>query len=199
MKNEDKIIDATLKVVRKHTISGTRMHLIAQEAGMLQSNLHYYYRTKDELMLALQKQVLSKCLEIRKSLREKSKDTFEDQLNIFIEQKRQFILEMPEYDYAELDFWGQGRIDSEMKQNFIDSFEGWREELRNLLDRYVPNASEKLRTYLPYQIVSFLEGATIQYLIDEKSFDLDSYFEFGKQMILEAIKKDLSQDTMERT
>lgn len=199
MRNEDKIIAATLKVVKAHTISGTRMHLIAKEAGMLQSNLHYYYKTKDELMLALQKQVLDKCLEIRRDLRENSEDTFESQLDVFINQKRQFILEMPEYDYAEIDFWGQGRIHSEMKQNFIDSFEGWRGELRDLLDRYVPSVSEKVRTYLPYQIVSFLEGATIQYLISEKSFDLESYFAFGKQMILDTIKQDLSQNTIKMT
>ena len=196
MRNEENIIDATLKVVKAHTISGTRMHLIAREAGMLQSNLHYYYKTKDELMLALQEQVLSKCLEIREDLREDSEATFKGQLDIFIQQKRRFILEMPEYDYAELDFWGQGRIDTQMKQNFIESFEGWREELRALLDRYVPHASERVRTYLPYQIVSFLEGATIQYLINEKSFDLDSYFEFGKQMILDTIEKDLSESTV---
>ena len=193
MKNEHKIIEATLKVVKAHTISGTRMHLIAKEAGMLQSNLHYYYKTKDELMLALQKQVLDKCLEIREKFRKKSKDTLEGQLDIFIQQKRAFILKMPEYDYAEIDFWGQGRINLVIKQNFKESFEGWRKELRALLEKYVPTLSEEVKEYLPYQIVSYLEGATLQYLIDEKHFDLDQYFAFGKQMILSVIEKELNK------
>lgn len=193
MKNEEKIIAATLQVVKKHTISGTRMHLIAEETGMLQSNLHYYYKTKDELMLALQEEVLNKCLELRKNMKKRSEDTLEGQLDIFIKQKRSFILKMPEYDYAEIDFWGQGRIHPEMKQNFIKSFDGWRQELGDLLDCYAPGLSEEVRKYLPYQIVSYLEGATIQYLIDEKNFDLDKYFEFGKKMILDTIQKDLDK------
>lgn len=193
MNNEDKIIAATLKVVKTYTISGTRMHLIANEVGMLQSNLHYYYKTKHELMLALQKQVLNKCLEIREKFKKQSKNTLEAQLDVFIKQKRTFILKMPEYDYAEIDFWGQGRINPKMKQNFIDSFEGWRKELRDLLNQYVPALSEEVKEYLPYQIVSYLEGATIQYLINEKSFDLDKYFEFGKKMILTTIKEDLKR------
>lgn len=194
MKNEDKIIAATLKVVKAHTISGTRMHLIAEATGMLQSNLHYYYRTKDELMLALQKKVLEKCLEIRNKLKRKSKDTLESQLDIFIQQKRTFILKMPEYDYAELDFWGQSRINAETKQNFRESFEGWRRELRDLLDRYASGVSEEVREYLPYQIVSYLEGATIQYLIDEERFDLDQYFAFGKKMILDTVQRALEEE-----
>lgn len=193
MKNEEKIITATLKVVKKHTISGTRMHLIAEETGMLQSNLHYYYKSKDELMLALQEHVLSKCRDLREKNGKKSQETLEAQLDVFIQQKRTFILKMPEYDYAELDFWNQGRVNPKMKQNFMESFKGWRDEIGEMLDKFVPHLSEKARTYLPYQMVSYLEGATIQYLIDEKSFDLDAYLDFGKQMILNTIERDLEQ------
>lgn len=193
MKNEEKIITATLKVVKKHTISGTRMHLIAEETGMLQSNLHYYYKSKDELMLALQEHVLSKCRELREKNGKKSQETLEAQLDIFIQQKRTFILKMPEYDYAELDFWNQGRVNPKMKQNFMESFKGWRDEIGEMLDKFVPSLSEKARTYIPYQMVSYLEGATLQYLIDEKSFDLDAYLDFGKQMILSTIERDLEQ------
>ena len=193
MKNEEKIIAATLKVVKEHTISGTRMHLIAEETGMLQSNLHYYYKSKNELMLAFQEHVLSKCHALREKNTKKNQDTLEAQLDVFIQQKRTFILKMPEYDYAELDFWNQGRVNPKMKQNFIESFEGWCYEIGEMLDQYVPDLSEKARTYLPYQVVSYLEGATIQYLIDEKSFDLDEYLSFGKQMILDTIEKDLEQ------
>ena len=50
---EETILKSALKVVDAKTISGTRMHLIAKEAGMSQSNLHYHFRTKKELLLAL--------------------------------------------------------------------------------------------------------------------------------------------------
>lgn len=38
---EEKILNAAFHVVDRYTISGTRMHLIAEEAKMVQSNLHY--------------------------------------------------------------------------------------------------------------------------------------------------------------
>jgi len=197
MKNEEKILAATLKVVKKYTISGTRMHLIAEETGMLQSNLHYYYKSKEALMLALQEHVLEKCKLLREKSKKKSENTLESQLDVFINQKKTFILKMPEYDYAELDFWNQGRVNPKIKRNFKASFEGWREELGELLNVYAPQLSAKAKKYLPYQIVSFLEGATIQYLMDEKGFDLDEYLAFGKKMILDTITINLTQESGE--
>ena len=188
MKNEEKILDAALKVVEEHTISGTRMHLIAQEAGMLQSNVHYYYKTKDDLMLALQDKVLDKCHEIRDELSAKADDTLESQLDVFIGQKKNFILENKRYDYAEMDFWQQGRINEEMRKRFADSYCGWRKDILDMLDRYVPNLTSSMRQYIPAYVVSFLEGATIQYLMDSDSMDIDGYFEFGKQTILNILK-----------
>lgn len=191
MKSEEKILEAALQVVKKYTISGTRMHLIAEKAGMVQSNLHYYFRTKNELMFALQKKVLEKCIELREYYGKGKKDALEDQLDVFIAQKKAFILRYREYDYAELDFWIQGRINKEMKEGFAESFAGWREEIHEMLEKYAPELTEKTKEYLPYQIVSYLEGATIQYLIAEKSFDLNEYFKFGKKMILKCIEDEI--------
>lgn len=193
MKNEDKILEAALEVVTDYTISGTRMHLIAEKAGMVQSNLHYYFKTKSELMFALQKKVLDKCLELREYFGKDQKETLGEQLDVFIAQKKAFITKYREYDYAELDFWVQGRINEEMKEGFAKSFEGWRMEIHDMLEKYVPSLSEETKEQLPYQIVSYLEGATIQYLIDEKRFDLDGYFEFGKKLILKIIENEINK------
>ena len=48
-----KILDAAMKVVAREKISGTRMHMIAKEANMSQANLHYYFSTKNDIMIAL--------------------------------------------------------------------------------------------------------------------------------------------------
>lgn len=185
MNHEERILEAALKVVKDHTISGTRMHLIAEEAGMLKSNIHYYYKTKDDLMYALQTKVLDKCLELREELNKTAADTLESKLDVFIEQKRKFIMEHDEYDFAEMDFWQQGRIREDMRIGFANSFARWRADIRSLLETFVPDMPEEMKTYLPAHTVSFLEGATIQYLIDRDSFPLDEYLAFGKKVILE--------------
>ena len=186
---EEKILDAALDVIIEKTISGTRMHLIADRAGMVQSNLHYYYKSKDDLMLALQRKVLKRCLEIRDRLRLKAEKTLEDQVSVFIDQKKEFILKEQKYDFAELDFWVQGQINPEIRKGFAESFEGWRQEIGAILDEYAPNLGEKKRDYLPYFIVSALEGASIQYLIDKGRFDLDDYFNLCKEIILKIMKE----------
>ena len=186
---EEKILDAALDVIIEKTICGTRMHLIADRAGMVQSNLHYYYKSKNDLMIALQKKVLKRCLEIRDRLKVNAKKTLEDQIGVFIDQKKEFILKEQKYDFAELDFWIQGQINPEIRKGFAESFEGWRHEIGIIIDEYAPNLAKGKREYLPYFIVSALEGASIQYLIDKDRFDLDDYFDFCREVILKIIKE----------
>lgn len=188
-KPEEKILDAALEVVIENTICGTRMHLIADRAGMVQSNLHYYYKTKNDLMLALQKKVLRRCLEIRDRLKVDAKNTLEGQLDVFIRQKLEFILKEEEYDFAEIDFWVQGHINTEIQTAFAASFEGWRKEIGEMLDKYEPDLSKQKREYLPYLIVSLLEGASIQFLINKGRFDVEEYFNLCKSIIIKAIKE----------
>lgn len=186
-KTEEKVLDAALRIVKEKTISGTRMHLIAEEANMVQSNVHYYYKTKNDLMVALQKKVLNRCLEIRQKFSANSEETLESQLDVFFQQKLEFILKEQEYDYAEVDFWVQGRINEEMRKEFCNSFDKWREEIKILLDRFAPELTKSKREYIPYMLVSMLEGGSLQYLIDEESFDIREYFEFCKKQVLNVI------------
>lgn len=187
MKTEDKVLDAALRIVKDKTISGTRMHLIAEEANMVQSNVHYYFKTKNDLMIALQKKVLNRCIELRKKLSMDCEDTLESHLDTFFQQKLDFILDEKEYDFAEIDFWIQGRINEPMRKEFCKSFDGWREEIGVLLDRYVPEKKKKKRVYIPYMLVSMLEGGSLQYLIDEGNVDIREYFDFCKKQVLKAI------------
>lgn len=183
MKTEEKILEAALDVVQERTISGTRMHHIAEKADVVQSNVHYYYKTKKDLLKALQEKVLQHCLDIREKDREIAGDNFADQMNVFIHQKKNFITKEQKYDYAELDFWLQGRIDEGIRTDFQKSFENWRREIRNVIHRFFPGLPKEKLNYFPYLIVSLLEGASIQYLIDPDAFDIDKYFEYCKLTI----------------
>ncbi len=185
---EGKIISAALDTIEKHTISGTRMHLIADEAEMLQSNLHYYFKTKSDLMMAVLKRVRERSLEIREEIKKETEDTLESALDQFIGQKKEFILREKKYDYAEIDFWVQSRLGDSTSQELAHSFREWREEIRSMLRKYVPALSEEMLEYLPVHFVSMLEGATLQYLADEGVFDLDRYFETGKEILLSQVK-----------
>lgn len=189
MSTEEKIIQAALDVIDNKTISGTRMRFIAEEAEVYQSNLHYYYKSKKELLLATQKKVANRCNEIRQEERRIAENSLEGQLDVFLKQKLIFIKEEPKYDYAEIDFWIQSRFDKDFKEEFKHSFYGWRKELQELIKTYSPHLDIEKQVLLASVIISLLEGATIQYLIDAEAFSVDKYFGYCKKLIIREINE----------
>jgi AcrR family transcriptional regulator len=180
-------MNAALDVVNKQTIAGTRMHLIADKAKMVQSNVHYYYKTKNELMVALQEYIFEECYDARRKEKKHSKDTLESQLDVFINQKKRLILTKHKYDFAEIDFWVQSKSNDEILGKFDESYTKWRWEIREMLHKYCLWLDDKSKELLPYTLVSLLQGATIQYLINKDEFDIEGYFEQCKQMMLSQI------------
>lgn len=185
---EEKIIQATLDIIEEKSISHTRIRFIAERAGVYQSNLHYYYKSKKELLMAVQKKVALRCVEIRNMAKEEAQDTLESQLDIFIKQKLIFILKEQKYDYAEIDFWIQSRFDEDFKEEFKRSFYGWRRELQDLFTQYAPHIEKRKQILLASITISLLEGATIQYLIDSEAFFVEDYFEYCKKIIMREVE-----------
>jgi len=187
MSTEEKIIQATLDVIAEKTISETRMRCIADHADVYQSNLHYYYKSKKELLLAAQKKVAERCILLRQQEKNKADYTLEGQLDVFLKQKLIFIKEEPKYDYAEIDFWIQSKIDKDFREEFKRSFYGWRKDLQELIETYAVHIEKEKTVLLASVIISLLEGATIQYLVDEEAFSVDKYFEYCKLIIIQEI------------
>ena len=183
------ILEAALDVIEDKAISGTRLRLIAERANLFQSNIHYYFRSKRELLLAVQKKVLNRCIEIRSALEQEAEDTLDAQLNVFIRQKTEFIRNLRKYDYAEIDFWVQARSDEDIRREFSRSFQNWRDDIKNVLRPYAPGGDEAQLELCAAMFLSLMEGATLQYLIDPEAFDLDRYFDAAG----EAVKARLAQ------
>ena len=177
------ILEAALDVIEDKAISGTRLRLIAEQANLFQSNIHYYFRSKRELLLAVQKKVLNKCIEIRSAQEQEADDTLDAQLDVFIRQKKEFILNMKKYDYAEIDFWVQARSDEDIRREFRRSFRNWRDDIKDILRPYAPGADETQLDLCAAMFVSLMEGATLQYLIDTEAFNLDTYFNIARDAV----------------
>lgn len=190
-----RILNAALDVVNKKNISGTRMHLIADQAKMVQSNVHYYYKTKEDLMLALQEYIFEECYDIRRKEKKHSKDNLESQLDVFINQKKRLILNKQKYDFAEIEFWVHSKTHEKVHIQFKNNYEKWRSEIREILEKYCPDLDEMNKEILPFTLISLLQGATIQYSIDKNSFAFENYFELSKQMILNQIKVATKKET----
>lgn len=182
----EKILDATLEVIAKEKISGTRMHLIAKEAGMSQSNLHYYYPTKDDIMFSLLDELQVRFFKRREASIDIENWSLAENLHGLFEEKKDDILNHKKVDYAQLDFWVQGTVDPRIRAKFQNTFDEWRQNIAEVLStEELPEGVEpKNLEMLPFLAVSFMMGASMQYLIDEGKFSLDDYFAAGERIIL---------------
>lgn len=186
---EQAIMNAALEVMAEESIGGVRMHLIAEKAGMSQANLHYYYKTKHDLIIELFSKIREKYEADRKVALGKTCKDIDKRLGVFCDQKKHLILDQPAYEYAHFNYWTYGRIDPEVRQMFYDSNEAWRKEMREAIRKYVPGVSEDESRLLSHVMVSMLMGASVQYLNHPGLMDLDAYFALCKEMLLTQIEK----------
>lgn len=192
MSNEitNKILDAAFEIVAQNKISGTRMHLIAKEAGMVQSNLHYYYPTKNDLLIALLDNIQERFTQKRMSSVDLEEKSFVENLQGLFYEKKDDILNNKKIDYVQFDFWVQGTADPEIKEKFKAAFDIWIKNITEVLKQEPGYEENKSMDYqmLPHLIVSIMMGASMQYLMDEEKFDLNDYFTAAEKMILNFLK-----------
>ena len=192
MANEttNKILEAAFEIVAQNKISGTRMHLIAKEAGMVQSNLHYYYPTKNDLMIALLDSIQERFTQKRMSSVDLEEKSFVENLQGLFYEKKDDIQNHKKIDYVQFDFWVQGTADPEIRAKFKDAFDIWIKNITEVLKKEPCFEENKSVHYgmLPYLIVSIMMGASMQYLMDEEKFDLNDYFTAAEKMILNFLK-----------
>ncbi|MDO4478031.1 MAG: TetR/AcrR family transcriptional regulator [Lachnospiraceae bacterium] len=192
--NEEKILDAALTVVARETITGTRTRMIADEAGVSPSSIHYYFKSKDELMDKLQKRVLDKSFEFRNQ-RKKSIDpnNIYEVLDLFFFQKMDFIQMEKDLDYVNFDFWLHSRVDDMKKKSMAEAYQEWREEIREMVvDPFCGDLPESDKEQLTFVLVSLMQGAAIQYHL--AGFNLQSYFAYCKRLIRTMLTQPLTDD-----
>lgn len=180
----EQILDAALRVIAREKISGTRMHLIAKEAGMSQGSLHYYFNTKNDLMVALLDYIQEKFVNKGLVLGNSEHKTFSENLEGFFDLKKDIILNHKELDYAQIDFWVQGTVNPEVRDIWQRTCTIWRNRIKEAIIKDKNLGQTKDEDIAAYLIVSLMMGATLQYLIAEGSFDLDDYFLTAKNMVL---------------
>ncbi len=189
------ILQATLEVISRETISGTRMHLIAKEAGMSQSILHYYFASKKDILVRLM-QDLKREFNIKRTQDVDAKrHSLSQNLEGFLKQKKDIIAHQRKMDVAQFDFFVQSLVDEELKVVFRDFFQAWYDEIHEVICLAdLPQANkDKLAKTVPRMLISLMMGASMQYLIwDGELFDLDEYFSQTEEMLLDYLNKVLA-------
>lgn len=188
-----KILDAAIEVVAREKISGTRMHMIAKEANMSQANLHYYFPTKNDIMIALLNNIQEQFSNDRKNFIDLENKTVGENIRGFFDQKKNDILNNKKLDCAQFDYWVQGTVNEEIRAKFQNTFNIWRSGINEVLNKgeFKDGIDAKHKDMLPFIGVSLMLGASMQYLIDEGKFDLEEYFDIAEKVIFgQCLKKE---------
>lgn len=182
--SEEIILEAALNVIDKNTISKTRMHLIAEEANMSAANLHYHFKTKQELLVALIQYLEKKFSEFREDTFKYVANDLESQVNGFFRQKKELLENGQKYDRVQMDFWSLGQVDEEINGYFRETLDRWRNHMRQVITSHRPEISKEQQDVVAGTMVSLMMGATLQYLNGEAPFDLDAYFKACWKMVM---------------
>jgi len=183
------ILEAAMETILSNKISGARLRQVARQAGMSQGNLHYYYPTKAELYKALLDHLLQTFVEERKSILLDQSIHPEKKLRYFFDQQIELIRNHKEVVIF-FDFWVQGTADPEIQQKISYLYAKWRADVEHVLREGVQLGVFKpdSTAQLPALLASIMDGASLQYLMDDSAINLEIYFDAAYQMVLKMLQ-----------
>lgn len=189
----EQILQAALDTIYEKKISGANLREIASRAGMSQGHLHYYYPSKQALYLDLLDYLLECFVEERRDVLLSSEARPLLKLSFFLKQKTDVIQRKKEMDVF-VDFWVQGTSDPEIQEKIQGLYDRWRDDIAAVVEEGVQSGlfSTKYAGLIPSLLVSLMDGAALQYLIDGQAFDLEEYFSAAYEMVLGLLIKPLS-------
>ena len=80
-------------------------------------------------------------------------------------------------------------MDAKIHGRFVESYEQWRDDIREVIIRYCPRLDEAAKEMLPYVIVAMMQGASLQTLAQEEELDVEVFFAKCEEMLLSYLKQ----------
>ncbi len=189
----ERILAAAFRVIARDTISGTRMPAIAREAGLSQGALHYYWESKDNLLVNLLDWLLDAFREGRgvmsgQAVPPSAPGDLAAGLERQIALIRLLVNKEPEMTRVYYDFWVQAASGAEpLDRSMAQQFNLYRAELKRGM------LPAKTKSYdlnvLAGVVVGLLEGPVIQLALDKRAFELEEYLSLTQSMLTEMIER----------
>ena len=179
------ILNAAFESIAERSLESTRMRHIAKAAGVSQPSLHYYFDTKDKLIVALLDRLLIEFREGREERLAAAEGPL-SKLRVLLEQQRQIIAEKSDTLEVYYDFWVQATKRPSVREKIQQMYSGWRADIREILDEGVERGIFRAdrAAMAPAMLVSIFQGAALQSIIDPNGFDLEQYFEQADQFLV---------------
>jgi AcrR family transcriptional regulator len=202
LSSRESILEAAMQVIAEKKISGTRMREIARKAQISTGTLHYHFSTKEKLLRSLLDE-MDRIFNEERAIQISEMDLdHPSKLSWFLDQEKQLLEDRRELAEVFIDFWGHGLKAPQIKSQIMRMYERWREDIQaTLKDGMISDTNDfSSLAVVPSLMVSLMEGAALQYLIDDSAFDLEVYFSAANEMVLCFLnnQKEIKRDKQER-
>ena len=176
-----RIVDAMRSSVATHGISGATFERVSREAGVSRGLLHYYFGTKERLLV----EVVRRDTEMRMELLERplvEAATVDQLVDGLVWNLRDLMDNDPGYFALVFEMFTAGRRNTEVERELAELFKGIRSRVADVLVLKEQEGVLKLR-FGAHAIVSHLlaiaDGVALQALSDA-DYDRDSYLEVAE-------------------
>jgi AcrR family transcriptional regulator len=179
-------LNAAFEVIAERSLEATRMRDIATAAGVSHPSLHYYFNTKDQLIVALLDRLLEQFLSGYEERLATAGNSLA-KLRVLLEQQKWLIEHHTDQLEVYYDFWVQATKRPIVRRKIQRMYSSWRGTINRTLDDGVAQGlfrADRARQ-AEFLLVSLFQGAALQSIIDPASFDLDAYFAQVDEFITE--------------
>lgn len=178
------ILDAAFESIAERSLESTRMRHIAEIAGVSHPSLHYYFDTKEKLIVALLDRLLAEFKNGREEQLTAATGPL-SKLRILQEQQKRIIAEKSDTLEVYYDYWVQATKQSSVRQKVNEMYAGWRSEIRQIVAEGVKLGIFRVErsAIFPEMLIALFQGAALQSILDPDGFDLEKYFEEVDQFI----------------
>lgn len=186
------ILDATHTCIYKKGIAQVSMRSIAKEANVSQSVLHYYFKSKEDLLTEYIKTLLDRYIyDIER--RYSQSDPPEKKLEAVFDAGKAFCSRQKDLFVAFVDSWELAIRNPTMQKSFANLYETLAKSIEEIIEEGIQSGvfRDVRKDSLSVYIIGFVRGTGLQWYMREEAFDLEELFDvfFGD------LKKFLLQDT----
>ncbi|MGR9289957.1 TetR/AcrR family transcriptional regulator [Rhizobium leguminosarum] len=165
------LIQVILKVMSEHGLAGTTIRTIARKGGFSSGVLSHYFTSKDE-MVNFAFGAVAEAIFVRVDERLRTTKSPKDRVRLLVEELVPSN-GVDQESIVSIAFWGTALHDPDLRSQFHERYENWRNYLRRELVAAV-NESGSDETNIDDNVellVSLADGFLISWTLDPKRYD----------------------------
>ena len=172
------ILNATYKCIFRQGIAGISMRSIAKEAKINQPNLHYYFKSKENLLIEFTRAFFARCIiDITKFL--KPSDPPGKKLNAILEAGKDHVLKEKERYMVFAEIWSLAIKKPAMQKIFINHYMELYKLIDSIIEEGIQNGvfKEIEKNVVSVLFITFIEGTGLLQHMRKKSSDINKQFD----------------------